>query len=419
MMDVRMMDVHTFVLAGFVSQATFALTLALLAWSDQRARGTVWLSAACVLQLAAVASRFVLPPSSHLSQSAGSCLLVLFFFFLYMGLRWFVLRRRLATRSGPIAVSIAMAVILVIGFRHEGMALLAARAASIILLGFTVSMLLRPRIAPLRKPAHATAAMLTAVMAVLVLQLLLGLPLFSDEYLRLVALDHDVSMACITLLGFSFVAMYVAETKRRLHEETRLDSLTGLRNRRAFEEIATHEVQLAAREGTPLTLLMMDLDHFKMLNDTWGHAFGDRALRAFGGVLLTVTGNSDSVARLGGEEFAILLPNRSARSALAMAERLRATVDGLHLSEGEDLVRFTVSVGLSTLRRGEQTLDAMLRRADRALYQAKSEGRNRVVLCDAVSRPFPPGRAAVPELHSVGPTATATVASQGWREFAR
>jgi diguanylate cyclase (GGDEF)-like protein len=161
----------------------------------------------------------------------------------------------------------------------------------------------------------------------------------------------------------------------------------------------------------------MDLDHFKKLNDTWGHALGDRALRAFGGVLLTATGSGDTVARLGGEEFAILLPNRSARSALALADRLRATVEGLHLSEGEEHVRFTVSIGLSTLRRGEQTLDAMLRRADRALYQAKRDGRNRVMLADAISHPIPPAR-AVPELHPVSVAANSR-AAQPWREFAR
>jgi diguanylate cyclase (GGDEF)-like protein len=411
-----MMDVYTFVLAGFVSQATFALTLVLLAWSDRRTRGTVWLAAACILQLAAVASRSVIPPNSHLSESAGSCLLVLVFFFLYMGLRWFVLRRRLVSLRGPVAVSVVMAFILGIGFWNENVALLGARAASIVLLAFTINMLLRPRIILLRDAARATAALLGAVVGLLSLQLLLGLPQFSDQYLRLASLNHDASMVCITLLGFSFVGMYVAETKRRLHEETRVDSLTGLRNRRAFEEAAAREVQLAEREGTPLTLLMMDLDHFKTLNDTWGHAFGDRALRAFGGVLLTVTGSSDSVARLGGEEFAILLPNRSARSALAMAERLRATVEGLHLSEGEELVRFTVSVGLSSLRRGEQTLEAMLRRADRALYQAKRDGRNRVMLADTVSHPFPPARVTVSELHPVPVQSTATSA---WREFAR
>lgn len=412
-----MMDVHTFVLAGFVSQATFALTLALLAWSDRRTRGTIWLAAACGLQLAATASPSVLPPSSHLSESAGSCLLVLVFFFLYMGLRWFVLRRRLTSMTGPLAVSAAIGAILALGFLNEEVATAASHGVCVILLGFTVVMMLRPRITSLRDPARMTAVMLIVVMAVLTPHLLLALPLLTGPYLRLVAFNHDATMICITLLGFSFIGMYVAETKRRLHEETRLDSLTGLRNRRAFEEIAQREVQLAAREGTPLTLIMMDLDHFKKINDTWGHALGDRALRAFGGVLLAATGSTDTVARLGGEEFAMLLPNRSARSALALADRLRSTVQGLHLSEGDELIRFTVSAGLSTLRRGEQTLDAMLRRADRALYQAKRDGRNRVMLADAVNHPFPPAR-VVPELPPVAAVAKSS-RTQPWREFAR
>jgi diguanylate cyclase (GGDEF)-like protein len=198
-----------------------------------------------------------------------------------------------------------------------------------------------------------------------------------------------------------------------LHEETRLDSLTGLHNRRAFEEMVQREVQIAVRESTPLTLLMMDLDHFKQLNDTWGHALGDRALRTFGGVLLTVTGSGDAVARLGGEEFAILLPGRSARSALSLAERLRATVEGLRLSEGDELIRFTVSVGLSSLQPGELTFEQMLRRADHALYKVKRSGRNRVLLSDAETTAIPPVR-SLPELESV----TASTGNRRVREFA-
>jgi diguanylate cyclase (GGDEF)-like protein len=324
--------------------------------------------------------------------------------------------------NGPLALSATMTAILSIGAVQQWAALAAARAASLVVLGLTASMLLRPRMRSLRGAARATAFMIFGVMAVLGLRLLLGLGLLSSRYAGLDALGHDATMVTVTALGFSFVGMYVAETKRRLHEETRLDSLTGLHNRRAFEEMAHREVQVAARESTPLTLLMMDLDHFKQLNDTWGHALGDRALRAFGGVLLTVTGSCDAVARLGGEEFAILLPGRSARSALALAERLRATVEGLRLAEGEELVRFTVSVGLSSLRAGEQGLEAMFHRADRALYQAKREGRNRVMLADSLPGPIPPSRATVSELHPVRPV-TAMAANSSPRpwptEYAR
>lgn len=394
-----MIDVHSFALPGFVSQATFALTLSLLAWSDRRTRGTRWLAAACVLQLAATALHAVIPLPDPVVENLGACLLVLVFFLVYLGLRWFVLRRRLTTMNGPLALSATMTAILSIGVVRQEAALNAARLASIAILGLSSAMLLRPRMRSLRRAARATAFMIFAVMSVLILRFLLGLGMFARYYDALNALSHDATMVTVTALGFSFVGMYVAETKRRLHEETRLDPLTGLHNRRAFEEMAAREVQLAARDSAPLTLLMMDLDHFKQLNDTWGHALGDRALRAFGGVLLTVTGSCDAVARLGGEEFAILLPGRSARTALALAERLRATVEGLRLSEGEELVRFTVSVGLSSLRPGETSLEPMFHRADRALYQAKREGRNRVVLADSLLSPIPPQRATVAELH--------------------
>jgi diguanylate cyclase (GGDEF)-like protein len=411
-----MMDAHSFVVAGFVSEATFALTLALLAWSDRRTRGTRWLAAACLLQLAAMAAHAVLPAPSDLSENAGSCLLVLVFFFVYLGLRWFVVRRRLTSMNGPVAVSAAMGIVLALGFQSERIALAAAHAAAVIVLGFTVVMLLRPRITALRGPAQASAALLVAVMAVLTLRVMLGLHLLNGDYPSLVALGHEATVVSVTALGFSFVGMFVAESKRRLHDESRLDALTGLRNRRAFEEIALIEVQRADRESSPLTMLMIDLDHFKKLNDTWGHALGDRALRAFAGVLLTVTDSIDTVGRLGGEEFGVLLPGRAARSAMAVAERLRVTVENLHLSEGEERVHFTISVGLSSLRRGELTLDAMLHRADRALYQAKRDGRNRVVLADSLTQPMPPSR-VVPELHPIA--LVANTGTQGWRKFGR
>jgi len=405
-----MVDVHSFVLPGFVSQATFALTLALLAWSDARTRGTRWLAAACALQLLIMISRAILPVPMRVSENLSACLLVLVFFLIYMGMRWFVQRTRLATMNGPLALVASMTTILSVGVMRTGAELLAARVAALIVLTATIVMLLRPRIKALSDAARVMALLMGFVAATVALPLVLSLGVFPRDQ-QLDAAAHALTTIGITMLGFSFVGMYVAETKRRLHEETRLDSLTGLHNRRAFEEMIQREVQLAARDNTPLTLLMMDLDHFKQLNDNWGHALGDRALRTFGGVLLTVTGSCDAVARLGGEEFAILLPGRPPRSALALAERLRATVEGLRLSEGEELVRFTVSIGLSSLQPGETAFEPMLRRADRALYKVKRSGRNRVLLADpepAAAPAIPPAR-ALPDLRAVGAGADARV----------
>ncbi len=398
-----MVDVHSFALPGFVSQATFALTLALLAWSDARTRGTRWLAAACALQLLIMISRAIMPVPLRVSENLSACLLVLVFFLIYMGMRWFVLRVRLSTMNGPLALSAAMTTILSVGVMHPGWELAAARLAALIVLGTTIVMLLRPRIKSLADTARVMALLMVFVAGTVAFQLVLNVGLFPHDR-QLDAAAHALTMIGITMLGFAFIGMYVAETKRRLHEETRLDSLTGLHNRRAFEEMIQREVQLAARDNTPLTLLMMDLDHFKQLNDTWGHALGDRALRTFGGVLLTVTGTRDAVARLGGEEFAILLPGRSPRSAVSLAERLRATVEGLRLSEGEELVRFTVSIGLSSLQAGEVGFEPMLRRADRALYKVKRSGRNRVLLAETENSSVPsmPPARSIPDLQPVG-----------------
>lgn len=396
-----MIDVHSFALPGFVSQATFAMTLALLAWSDARTRGTRWLAAACALQLLSMISGAILPLPPRIAENMSACLLVMVFFLIYMGMRWFVQRTRLATMNGPLALMASLTTILSVGVMRTGAELAAARVAALIVLITTIVMLLRPRIKSLADPARVMAFLMAFVASTVALPLLLSFGIIPHDR-QLTSAAHALTMIGITMLGFAFIGMYVAETKRRLHEETRLDSLTGLHNRRAFEEMIQREVQLAARDNTPLTLLMMDLDHFKQLNDTWGHALGDRALRTFGGVLLTVTGTRDAVARLGGEEFAILLPGRSARSAMSLAERLRATVEGLRLSEGEELVHFTVSIGLSSLQDGETAFEPMLRRADRALYKVKRSGRNRVLLAD-VETPVPsiPPARALPDLQPV------------------
>jgi diguanylate cyclase (GGDEF)-like protein len=360
-------------------------------------------------------SRAIMPVPMRVSENLSACLLVLVFFLIYMGMRWFVLRTRMTTMNGPLALSAAMTTILSVGVMHPGAELAAARVAALIVLITTIVMLVRPRIKSLADTARVMALLMVFVAATVAFQLVLSLGAFRHDR-QLDGAAHDLTMIGITMLGFAFIGMYVAETKRRLHEETRLDSLTGLHNRRAFEEMIQREVQLAARDNTPLTLLMMDLDHFKQLNDTWGHALGDRALRTFGGVLLTVTGTHDAVARLGGEEFAILLPGRSARNALSLAERLRATVEGLRLSEGEELVRFTVSIGLSSLQPGEAGFEPMLRRADRALYKVKRSGRNRVLLADTeVSNvpSIPPAR-SLPDLQPVA----AGAPDSRMREFA-
>jgi diguanylate cyclase (GGDEF)-like protein len=151
------------------------------------------------------------------------------------------------------------------------------------------------------------------------------------------------------------------------------DHLTGARSRRAFFELAAREQARALRRGGPLSLLLFDVDHFKRINDTHGHATGDRVLVDIVERTGAVVRSIDIVARLGGEEFAVLLPDTGADTALVVAERLRKGLD-----RALDEAGYTVSIGSATLLAGE-TIEAMLSRADTALYAAKAGGRNVVV----------------------------------------
>jgi diguanylate cyclase (GGDEF)-like protein len=159
------------------------------------------------------------------------------------------------------------------------------------------------------------------------------------------------------------------------------DALTGVANRRSLLRRAEHEFRRARRYGRPMALLLLDIDHFKRVNDTWGHFAGDEALKALCGVCLGSLRSSDLLGRLGGEEFAVLLPEAGVRDACGTAERIRQTVEELAVEWHGRTIRMTVSIGVATIESPDADIYALMRRADLALYTAKDVGRNRVVLC--------------------------------------
>ena len=173
----------------------------------------------------------------------------------------------------------------------------------------------------------------------------------------------------------------MTERERLLREVTRLsttDPLTGLSNRRHFDAAAKLEIIRARRYGRPLSAVMVDLDHFKRVNDTYGHAAGDRVLVAVAGLCIRLARTTDLKARLGGEEFCLLLPETPAESSRVLAERLRADVEALPFDADGRPFRVTASMGISGFVPGDE-LEILVGRADAALYSAKESGRNRVV----------------------------------------
>lgn len=164
------------------------------------------------------------------------------------------------------------------------------------------------------------------------------------------------------------------------------DMLTDLPNRRTFEEICNRELERARRCSTPVSLAIFDLDHFKAINDRLGHAEGDRALKRFASILKEQCRVVDFPARIGGEEFALILSNADAEGAAVFAERLLARVIDL---TKHDIAPLSVSIGISQMHSDRDTQDVLLLAADRALYEAKNTGRARVV----VATPVPAFRA--------------------------
>jgi diguanylate cyclase (GGDEF)-like protein len=158
------------------------------------------------------------------------------------------------------------------------------------------------------------------------------------------------------------------------------DPLTGVTNRRGFFEIGERLLERARFGNEPLAIVMFDLDRFKGINDQFGHATGDEVLIAFCCLASAQLRPDDLFARIGGEEFATLLPNTALPDALRLAERVRAAIEGATHAVGEHVVRITVSVGVAPLNEGTAAFGAFLSAADVALYRAKAAGRNRVEL---------------------------------------
>jgi diguanylate cyclase (GGDEF)-like protein len=230
--------------------------------------------------------------------------------------------------------------------------------------------------------------------SVIATSILVMLPATLDFAIEKSGLTRAMAIACVIYLAAAFRAAHaLSKSLRRSYEltheleiarvnaerEARTDELTRMRNRRAFHELGELAMAQAMRYGDPIALITLDIDRFKRVNDTYGHAVGDEVLRAVAGVILRTVRTSDIAARIGGEEFAVLLPRAAAGDAVAMAERLRAAMERTPVPHPRGDLRFTASFGVALPGPQADTLERLLAEADKALYAAKEGGRNRVV----------------------------------------
>lgn len=185
------------------------------------------------------------------------------------------------------------------------------------------------------------------------------------------------AVACATV----YYRKYAEQIELKLHELAHTDMLTKIPNRRAFEQAALVVLERAKNEQKPYALIAMDIDYFKMINDTYGHASGDIVLQKIAELVATSVRKSDVIGRIGGEEFGILLQDVNVKQAVYIANQLLEKIEQTHIQilDGKE-IRVTASMGLTMGKEEESTLSTIMIRSDIALYQAKNEGRNKVVI---------------------------------------
>lgn len=251
-----------------------------------------------------------------------------------------------------------------------------------------------------------TAAMSNAHLRLLTLDMIfpvlafLGLPLVDPSWFNVgLSLLGGCFTALMIQVGRQINAYTTEALQLRQRNEALIaelesqafrDSLTGIVNRRYFLATAERHLLAARQHANPLALLIIDLDHFKQINDQYGHLAGDEVLVAVVDACVHHLRSGDCLGRLGGEEFALLLPDATWSEAMETAERLRRATETLAVAVGDNVVHPTVSIGVALLATTDGSLSSLMHRADLAMYSAKMQGRNRVVGDDQPSAPLAP-----------------------------
>lgn len=310
----------------------------------------------------------------------GNCTLIAYFLLIY----WTTARiLGAAARALPGLIGFCSAVLLPFSFftfvRPDVVArIVLAGGVAAIIAALTSAMLFREK-SPDLQPATATLGWVQVCSAMLYV----GRSIASKMYPPLHLVNGDwiqtffIYGQMLTRLGTCCGVLWLAVCMHRMELEqlAMTDSLTGLLNRRAFDALLLREMQRCRRTGADVGMILVDIDRFKDVNDTYGHGEGDAVIRQTGEVLGNGTRAGDALARYGGEEFAILLLDASPDQGMALAERLRASIEQMVV--GPKKIRVTASLGVARSRQFESPIE-LVNRCDRALYQSKKEGRNRL-----------------------------------------
>ncbi len=379
------MDYGTFFFTNIASVTVFTVCIGVLAWYNRRATGMLWFAGAQVVGLIKLILQGLegKAPAIWTSMTANELYLVSMAM-QWMGFYWFVVRKPFRYRRLWIPIGLVLAAYTFTYLDKISYTGNVINLPFVALCGFSAWTLWRYRSGPFAAVARVSAMVVSGQVCVAAYRAILTNLSYAQPWKTVDA--HSDPRWLYSLAAAAFFAACVAmcemwflvtELQGELAERARTDPLTGALNRRSMEEIALRETARSQRYGNALSMIMVDIDNFKHLNDTRGHAAGDCALQLLVRRLLCLLRQQDSLARMGGEEFAILLPDTTGEAALITAERVRRMVEELEVPFETGPLKMTVCAGVAQLDLA-CGWEEMMRRADAAMYEAKRRGRNLV-----------------------------------------
>jgi diguanylate cyclase (GGDEF)-like protein len=380
------MDYGTLFFTNIASVAVFTVCIGLLALYNRRVTGMKWFAGGLIVGLAKMILQALegkAPPG--LSNMPANELYLISFMMQLMGLRWFVVRKPLRSRWPWIALGLVLAAYTILFLERIPYSANVINIPFVAVCGASAWILLKHGSGPFTAVSRVSAAILCGEMGLAAYRAVLtNLRYMRPWATKLAERDPQwlYSLAAMAFLATFMVMCYlwflVTELQKELAEQASTDPLTGALNRRAMEEAALRETARSLRYGNPLCMIMIDIDYFKRLNDTRGHAAGDCALKAFVRKVKTLLRGEDLFARTGGEEFTILLPDTPESAGILTAERVRQAIEALEIPFEKKPIKLTISAGVAQLDPEGGGWEGMMQRADAALYKAKEHGRNSV-----------------------------------------